>query len=169
MDLKKLYYIIYYIMSDKFANAWSTLTLPNLVNNNEFIPVTNIDSSKSWKICGDYLKCCSPGSWQFLAQYQLYNLNSVDTGKNATLEGWFNINDKNIENYASTSYALKKDGSNVMVNCLAYKFKKGDKIRFGVRSTSIQDPPVLNIVAKGFITASGVYAASLGLTITRIM
>lgn len=95
-------------------------------------------------------------------------MNSVDTGKNATLEGWFNINDTNIQNYASTSYALKKDGSNVMVNSLAYKFKKGDKIKFGVRSTSIQDPAVLNIVAKGYTTSSGVYAASLGLTITRI-
>ena len=85
------------------------------------------------------------------------------------LEGWFNINDKNIVNSASTSYALKKDGSNVMVNAFSYKFKKGDKIRFGVRSNSIQDPPTLNIVVKGYTTSSGVYAASLNLTITRIM
>jgi hypothetical protein len=56
-----------------------------------------------------------------------------------------------------------------MVNAFSYKFKKGDKIRFGVRSNSIQDPPTLNIVVKGYTTSSGVYAASLNLTITRIM
>jgi hypothetical protein len=95
-------------------------------------------------------------------------LNSVDTGKNATLEGWFNINDKNVENSAASSYALKQDGSNVVTNCIIKKFKKGDKIKFGVRSTSIQNPPVLNIVAKGYTTSSGVYSPSLGINISKI-
>ena len=154
-------------MCEKFANAYSTVTSPSLVNTNEFIPITNIDN-KSWKISGDSLKCCKSGSWQFTSQYQLFTLNSIDSGTSATMEGWFNLNGKNISDSAATGYASKKDGSIVLTICYAGKFKKGDKIRFGVRSVSIQNPPVLNIVCKGYLTTSGVYAPSLIVTVSKI-
>ena len=154
-------------MCESFANAYSTITAPTLVNNNEFLPITNIDT-KSWKICGDSLKCCNPGTWQFISQYQLLNLNSVDLGENATLEGWFNINGNDVANSAATGYASKKYGSIVLAICFINKFKKGDRIRFGVRSKSVQNPPVLNIVSSGNTTDSGVYAPSLIVTATKI-
>lgn len=154
-------------MCENFANAYSNVTAPVLVNNNEFVPITSIDT-KSWKISGNALVCCKPGIWQITSQYQLVNINSVDTGINATIEGWFNINGKDVKNSASTSYALKKDGSNVLTICIAHKFKKGDEIRFGIRSLSQQTPPVLNIVVKGFTTSAGVNATSLTVTAIKI-
>ena len=154
-------------MCENFANVFSTVTAPALVNNNEYVPITNIDT-KSWKINGNTLVCCKPGSWQFTSQYQLFTLNSVDSGTSATIEGWFNLNGKNIANSAASGYASKKDGSIVLTICHSGKFKKGDKIKFGIRSVSTQNPPVLNIVCKGYLTTSGVYAPSLIVTAIKI-
>jgi hypothetical protein len=145
-------------MSCKYANVYSTLTSPSTPNTNEYIKITNTDSP-AWKVMNDgSLKCCSPGNWQIISQYQLYVLNSIDSGKDGTIEGWFNINGKDIQNSAALGYASKKDGNIVLTIAYAHSFKKGDIVKFGCRSLSTTS--TLNLVCQGVNTDNGIYAPS---------
>jgi len=129
--------------------------------------MTNIDT-KDWKINPDgSITCCNAGSWQLISQYQVFTLNSVDLGADATLEGWFNLNGTPIENSAATTYASKRGGNAVLTIGLVQKCKKGDVISIGIRSNNTTGS-TLNVVAKGFTTASGVYAPSCIVTAIKI-
>ena len=150
-----------------YANLFSTTTSPSSVNSNQTVPMTNIDT-KDWKINPDgSITCCNAGSWQLISQYQVFTLNSVDLGADATLEGWFNLNGSPIANSAATTYASKRGGNAVLTIAINQTFKKGDKLSFGVRSNNTTSS-TLNVVAQGFTTASGVYAPSCIVTATKI-
>lgn len=145
------------------ANIISKYTFPKAPNTNEYLCLSSSDSD-SWVVSGKDLICKKAGTWQLTSQYQLVSINSVESGLNARLTGWFNLNGKDVKNSAASSYASEVDGTAVLTIAWAYTFKKGDKVRFGIRSDSNTLPPTLNIVAKGFCTGAKVYAPSLIVT-----
>jgi hypothetical protein len=141
-----------------FVNIVSNKTAPTRVNQNQFVPLET-SSSDSWEVSGRDLVCKNAGVWQFTSQYQILNINSVDSGLDARLVGWFNINGKNVKDSAAVSYASKVEGTAVLTLALAFEFKEGDKLRFGIRSESTDGN--LNIVISEVQTGAKVNAPSI--------
>lgn len=150
---------------DKFANVVSNINFPSTINENELVPLSSIDT-KSWSILDNCLICNYPGVWQIISQYQVVGINSVNSGDDATIEGWFNINLKDVENSAATGYVSKAGGSMVLTIALTYKFEKDDVLIFGVRSNSTNGN--LNIACINSISNSGVNVPSFIATLSKI-
>lgn len=145
------------------CNVISHATAPSKPNQNQFVTLDSASTS-DWKVEKKELICNNPGVWQLTVQYQVLNINSVDTGLDARLIGWFNVNGKNIKDSSAVSYASKKDGTAVLTLALSFEFKVGDKVKFGVRSESDTDPSKLNIIISDVSNGSGVLAPSLIVT-----
>lgn len=148
-----------------FANIISKSAAPSRANQNQFIPLTS-SSSDSWEVNGRELVCKSAGTWELIAQFQILNINSVDSGLDARFISWFNINGKNVKDSAAVSYASKKDGTAVLTLALTFDFKEEDKLRFGVRSESTDGK--LNIIVDNIKTSANVDAPSLIVSATKL-
>jgi hypothetical protein len=145
------------------CNIISHATAPSKPNQNQFVTLDSASTS-DWTVEKKELVCNNAGVWQLTVQYQVLNINSVDTGLDARLIGWFNVNGKNIKDSSAVSYASKRDETAVLTLALSFEFQKGDKVKFGVRSESDTDPTKLNIVISDVSNGSGVLAPSLIVT-----
>jgi len=156
----------YKMVCSNFANALSKITAPKLPNNNEFVPFTSVDTN-AWKLQADgSLKCCNAGEWAVIAQYQFVGQNDISSGANGTIEGWFIINDKNVADSAATAYVSKKGGSAVLTIALNVEFKKGDNLKLGIRSTSVDGK--LNSACVASVGQSGVGIPSVILALDKV-
>lgn len=150
---------------DNYANVISNLNCPTTFNVNEYVPLTSIDT-KSWTIKDNSLVCNYAGIWQIISQYQIVGIRSVNSGKDATIEGWFNINGINIKDSCATGYVSKEGGSIVLTIAYSQKFNKNDTIRFGIRSNSTNGH--LNIGCLNLNGDSGINIPSFIGSLTRI-
>lgn len=152
-------------MCSNFANLISLQSFPATANTNNFVPLDSVDT-KDWTVSGNTLTCNNSGIWNIVSQYQIVGINDISSGANGTLEGWFNINNFDIPDSAAIGYVSKAGGSVVLTIGYAHKFNKGDVLRFGVRSDSIDGN--LNIGCKAVATKSGVRAPSFICTLTKV-
>lgn len=147
-----------------FCNIISNVTSPTKANQNEFISLSSA-STGAWEVKGKELVCKNAGAWQLTVQYQALNINSVDTGLDARLIGWFHINGKDVEDSSAVTYASKKDGTAVLTIAYTFDFKLNDVVKFGIRSESSRS---LNIVISDIKSGSDVLAPALIVTALKV-
>lgn len=157
------------VKSPRVINIFSTRVCPELVNRNEYVPLTDIDSRDFWDIDlldNNKLICKKTGKWQFLVKYQMVNVNPVTSGEDSEICGWLNINGVDVENSDATGYVARKTALNILTVAFAGDYNAGDVLKFGVRSSSTNN--ALNAVCEGFLDTTGVYAPSVIITATGI-
>jgi hypothetical protein len=157
------------VKTSNVSNLFTTVTCPKTVNNNEYIPITNIDNTDSWNIDNsDNTKiiCVKPGKWQFVIQYQLVNLIPQSNGKDTIISGWININGTDVEYSDATGYSARPGALHILTVGYVSNFVEGDVIRIGVRSSSTNG--TLNAVCGGFVDTTGIYAPSVIITASEI-
>lgn len=147
-----------------FCNIISNVRSPTKQNQNEFITLTSATTG-AWEVKGKELVCKNPGTWQLTVQYQALNINSVDTGLDARLIGWFNINGKNVEDSSAVTYASVMDGTAVLTFALSSNFQLNDAVKFGIRSESSDS---LNIVIADIKSGSNIVAPALTVSAVKV-
>ena len=78
------------------------------------------------------------------------------------ITAWIEVNGKQIKNTGAINSVIGVDDYGVLTFSFTLKFKKNDRLSFGVRSDSRTSVPTE--VCKGKITSAGVYAPSLNVT-----
>jgi hypothetical protein len=150
-----------------FVNGVSTLNLPTQVNTNQTVPLTGLDT-KDWKIDSKTggLRCKNPGSWNFIAQYQICNINKVKDDADATIDGWYIINGQTVAGSDATQTSGSLNNKSVLTISFTEKFKYNDLLEFGIRSSSTNN--ILNCEICNATASSGVGCPSLILTGSKV-
>jgi len=148
-----------------YANPYSTTTSPSKVNTNEYIKIDAIDTP-SWVIGSDphELICVENGKWNILVQYQLVALKD---GK-ATLNGFFNVNGVDVPDSDSEQDSSYAGEASVLVIGYSTYYNKGDKVKFGVRSSNPDGSSELRLVVKDIKESTGINAPSVIITASRL-
>ena len=141
-----------------YANFYSTLTYPKNVNQNEYLTITNVDTP-DFTLDGDKIVCNNPGIWSIISQYQMYCLNSSTIGQNAQIDVWINVNGVDIRFSNASANILLKGQTNVICLSGNLLFNKGDNIKVGIRSSSLDG--ILNTECIGWTSSSGIYVPSI--------
>jgi hypothetical protein len=136
------------------------------VNNNEYVKIDAIDTP-SWVIGSDptELICVENGKWNILVQYQLFALKDGI----AVFNGFFNVNGVDVTNSdgeQDTSYAGE---ASVLAIGYSNYYNKGDKVKFGVRSSNPDGSSELRVVAKDLTESTGINAPSVIVTASRLL
>lgn len=148
-----------------FSNPFSLRTAPTRPNENQTVPITNIDT-KDWIIGPNgSLICQNPGVWNVLSQYQLVNIRPVKNCANAEIDGWFIVNGQNVTFSDATSSACQLNSKNVLAIGLEQAFNQGDRLEFGIRSSSNL---CLNAVVKSYTASTGIVAPSLIISMNKV-
>ena len=141
-----------------YANFYSTLTYPKNVNENEYLTITNVDTP-DFTLDVDKIICNNPGIWSIMSQYQMYCLNSSTIGQNAQIDVWANVNGIDIRFSNASANVVLKGQTNVICLSGNLLFNKGDYIKIGIRSSSLDG--ILNTQCIGWTSSSGVYVPSI--------
>jgi hypothetical protein len=149
-----------------YANPFSITQVPSKVNNNEYVKIDAIDTP-SWVIGSDptELICVENGKWNILVQYQLFALKDGI----AVFNGFFNVNGVDVTNSdgeQDTSYAGE---ASVLAIGYSNYYNKGDKVKFGVRSSNPDGSSELRVVAKDLTESTGINAPSVIVTASRLL
>lgn len=118
-----------------YDNIVGNTQSPVKSNTNEFVKF-DFEDTDEWLIdSSDHtvLVCNDPGTWEFLAQYQLV---AVGDGL-AKLHGWVNYNGKNVEYSDAYGSSLVAGNDSVLVIAYSGDFKVGDKIKWGIHSSDV--------------------------------
>ena len=148
-----------------YANLYSTITYPKKVNENEYLAMTNVDTS-DFTINGDRIICNNPGIWSIMSQYEMYCINSSIIGQNAQMDVWVNVNGIDIRFSNASANVLLKGETNVICLSGNLLFNKGDYIKVGIRSSSLDSK--LNTECIGWTSSSGVYNPSIIVTAYKV-
>lgn len=148
-----------------YANLFSTKSYPLKVNQNEYIEITDTDTN-DFVLEGDKVICMNPGFWAITSQYQIYAYNNSDVGKNSEIDVWVNLNDIDIRFSNASSSILCKNELNVLCLVGTLYFEKGDYIKVGIRSTSLDQKFNAGVIS--YIAPSGILAPSIITTAYKV-
>jgi hypothetical protein len=163
-DFLKILIIDKQMSFSNFSNPFSLLTAPTRPNQNQTVPITNIDTH-DWTIAHDgALVCQNPGVWSVLSQYQLVNIHAVKDCDDAQIDGWFIVNNQHVTFSDATSTACQLNSKNVLAIGLEQAFNVGDRLEFGIRSSSDH---CLNAVVKSYTAPTGIVAPSLIVSLSK--
>jgi hypothetical protein len=151
------------------ANVYSVATLPKQANTNEFVTLT-VPDTDSWDLSrNDTLMCRNPGTWQLTSQYQMVGFSATNSALDATIDGWFEKNGVTVKDSGASGYVSRQGASNVLTIAHAAKFEKGDKIRFGIRSNTLNKQMTDNVNAGilSHLGSNGVSEPSMIITLLK--
>jgi hypothetical protein len=157
------------IPTKSHANLYSFTKSPLKANTNEYVKVSGPDTN-AWELADDgALVCRNPGTWQITSQYQMVGFVKTETANDATIDGWFIMNDIKIENSGASGYVSREGASNVLAIAYAGEFLKGDNIRFGIRSNTVnkESTDTVNAGISSHRAANGVSEPSLIITMIK--
>jgi hypothetical protein len=148
-----------------YANPYSVTTAPSKANTNEYIKIDVVDTP-SWTIGSDpsELVCVENGKWNILAQYQLV---AIKDGP-AKINGFFNVNGLDIADSDAEQDISYKGQSSVLAIGYSQYYNKGDKVKFGIRSSNLDGSSELKVVVKVIDADTGIKAPSLIVTACRL-
>lgn len=149
-----------------YANITSNTLAPMRLNTNEYISLDAIDTP-SWAISKNNsteLECIEDGKWNFVAQYQLLALQDGQ----GFLDGFINVNGIDVtDSDAEQSTSFKGETSVLAIGYSAY-FNKGDRVKFGLRSSNKDGSGVLRTVVSNIQAPTGLNAPSVIITASRL-
>jgi hypothetical protein len=151
-----------------YSNPLSLTSAPTAANVPQTVPIDSVDTA-DWVIdpATQGLVCKNAGVWNILAQYQLVNINPTDDASDAQIDGWYIINGQKIQDSDAANTASLLNDKNVLAIGLAYKFKKGDVLEFGIGSFT--STGTLNANVQGFQTSDvDPFAPSLIITASKV-
>ena len=139
-----------------FANFYSTVNTPTISNNDEYIALDNVDNDINWNINNTELTAEIAGRWQFNIIYQMKGKTDLTNASNSMITGWVekytDYNYTVVPNTTTYSYVVRNGINNMMIISYTDNFIVGDKIRFGIKSSNINNIQCVNISDNSGIT-----------------
>jgi len=148
-----------------YSNIISNINYPSVPNKNELIKFTNIDSF-DFILDNTKIVCKNAGSWNFIAQYQVYAYKTTNLGVNSQLDGWFSVNGVIINNSDASWSSTILNELGVLTIGTIIELKVDDYIEFGIRSSSLDNN--LNVGIINYHTPSSLIAPSIILTTYKV-
>lgn len=148
-----------------YSNSISNTQAPLQLNMNEYIKIDSIDTP-SWVIGADptELVCVENGKWNWIVQYQLI---AIKNGL-AALNGFINVNGVDDINSDAESTTTVINQNNVLGIGYSKYFNKGDKIRFGIRSSNGDDSSELKVIVKTTVSPTGLSTPAVIICASRL-
>ena len=152
---------------DTSFNVTSITNAPTRANTNEYIQLQSINSPY-WIINPGNkteLICRLKTNWQFVVQYELINNSNTDLSiADSRVSGWIELSESASNSFDpitdsnSNTNVYIANSNKQLVFSTAYNFNVGDRLRFGIRSSS------LNVQCKSVTDIFGAPAPSVMIT-----
>ena len=116
---------------------------------------------------GTKLVCQNPGTWNFIAQYQLVCYETSVDKALSQVDGWVKLNGVNVQNSDATNSVNNVGGVNVL--CIGYivELKLNDTVEWGIRTSQYSSEKVLCGI-ESYLARTGITAPSIILTINKV-
>ena len=150
-----------------FSNMYSLTNSPENINTDEVIPLNTFDNSSWVTDKNNILVCMEQGSWQFVINYNLANINNMAISADARISAFVTINNVLIDNIDTTTYVNASGEKSVLTLCFSRGFNLGDVILFGIRASTLSSQ-TLNVQCQRYIDASENVIPSMSCTATKL-